>query len=207
MENELKGTVYSKNVIEFVTVASEYCAFVENAVNVKKFEFIDKNLKLLSLLYLKTLVLPKVEQIHEEGNEKFVTEVDWQYVKNGIEIILGNDDVYLDFFDDDMKELPEPSTHSISENFADIYQDLKDFLNIYQLGIDDLMNDAIYECCQSFKQYWGFKIVNSLRMLHRIYLSIANVNYSETANIKPNKKPYTNNRFINKAQKDYQSND
>ena len=132
MDKPLKEIVYSSNVVEFVTVANEYCAYVERTTEFTSENFINKSLKLISLLYLKASLLPELEQINEEGNEKFVTEFDWQFIKNGIETLLGDKDKYLDFFDSEMNETPEPVTASIAENLSDIYQDLKDFLEIYK---------------------------------------------------------------------------
>ena len=169
MEDSLKTIVYSKNVVEFVTVANEYCGYLEQSTDASADEFADRVLKILSLLYLKALLLPDVEQFNEEGNEKFVTEFDWQFIKTGVEAHLLERDTYLDFFDAEMNETPEPVVSSISENLADVYQDLKDFIEIYKLGNEDLSNDAIYECKVSFFEIWGFRLVNSLRMLH--YLS------------------------------------
>jgi hypothetical protein len=169
MADNYQTIIYSRNVLEFVTVATEYCAFVENPPVPEKAVFTDKMLKLLTVVYLKALLLPTVNQINAEGNEKFVTELDWNYVKENIEKILGDDDLYLDYFDDDMKETHEPVTSIISENLADIYQDLKDFITVYQLAITDLMNDALYECIDNFQNLWGSRLVNSLRILHHIY--------------------------------------
>ena len=34
--------IYSKNIIEFVTVSAEYCAFIERVPELEKEEFLDK---------------------------------------------------------------------------------------------------------------------------------------------------------------------
>ena len=201
MNNSIKEIVYSKNVIEFVTVANEFCSFLENITELDKNEMIDKSVKLLSLLYLKANLLPESEQINEDQNEKFVTEFDWQFVRNGIEVLLADDDKYLDFYDTEMNETAEPVASSISENMADIYQDLKDFLNTYQLGDEELSNDAIYECCANFRDYWGFRLVNSLRIFHYII-------YKKSKDEQPSESKGKivrdlNNWFISKAQKNF----
>lgn len=203
MEGPLKEVVYSRNVVEFVTIAKEYCSFMEHATEHEYADFADKSLKLLSLLYLKTLLLPDVEQINEEGNEKFVTEFDWQFIRNGAGSVLGDADMYLDYFDSDMKETPEPVTSSIAENIADIYQDLKDFLEIYQLGNEELSNDAIFECRQNFDSYWGFRVVNSIRMLH--HLNYAKNDEKDVLRTKA--KRDTDKWFISKAQQDFRKDD
>lgn len=205
MVNDLRDIVFSKNTVEFVTIAKEYCAFTEKANELNAEDFINKSLKLLSLLYLKAALLPETEQINEEGNEKFVTEFDWQYIRHGIENLLGDDDFYLDFFDSEMNETPEPVSSSISENLADIYQDLKDFMEIYQLNKDELSNDAVYECSHNFWESWGFKLINSLKILHLLNYKGLNTERQETPKGKVIRD--TDKWFISRAQKDFQSNE
>ena len=55
MEKESQ-TIFDKNVIEFVTVAAEFCAFLERAESMKRSTFVDTSLKILPLLYLKISV-------------------------------------------------------------------------------------------------------------------------------------------------------
>ncbi len=203
MENNLKDIVYSKNTVEFVTVAREYCAFLEKAGEINVETFINKSVKLLPLLYLKAALLPETGQVNSEGNEKFVTEFDWQFIRQGILNLLGDNDIYLDFFDASMNETPEPVASSISENMADIYQDVRDFLEIYRLGNDELSNDAIFECCQSFSETWGFKLINSLRILH--LLGYKGTSAEQLSFAKGKVIRDTDNWFISKAQKDFQS--
>lgn len=197
----LKEIIYSRNVLEFVTVAHEYCSFLERAGEFDQYTFSDKTIKLLTVVYLKGTLLPEVELINEEGNEKFVTELDWEFIRNGVLQQLNDNDTYLDFFDSEMNETPEPVTTSISENIADIYQDLKDFISIYQLGIDELANDAIYECYSNFKTYWGQRVLNSLRILHFLIYS-NKLSNTDTFENEP-KQPKTDNWFISQAQKNY----
>ena len=52
-EEPLDHIVYSRNVVEFVTVANEYCTFVEHNAKLSRREFVDKTQKLFPLLYLK----------------------------------------------------------------------------------------------------------------------------------------------------------
>jgi hypothetical protein len=172
MENALNHAVYSKNVIEFVAVANEFCVLVENLADYDKKYIIDTSLNLLSLLYLKSTMLPEVDPVNDEGNEKIVTEPDWNFIKENIAEKLGSSDSYIDFFDHQMQESAEPITSSISENMADIYQDLKEFLYLYRFGVVDIMNDALFECEQNFQQFWGQRLINSLRILHHIYFVI-----------------------------------
>lgn len=60
MEKE-NNPIYERNTLEFVTVALEFCTFVEAAGQNGLFDFMDKAVKILPLLYLKATLLPEVE--------------------------------------------------------------------------------------------------------------------------------------------------
>ena len=163
--------IYSKNIIEFVTVSAEYCAFIERTPELEKEEFVDKIIKILPLLYLKATLLSPEEPEEESYPEKFVTENIYESIRIGIESLLGEEDSYLEVFQTDMKYSEEPLAASISEGLADIYQDLKDFISVYRLGNEPQMLEALYVCYENFVSYWGQQLVNVLRALHGIKYS------------------------------------
>ena len=163
--------VYSKNVIEFVTVAAETCLFFEHAVEFSPQDFIRKSVKLLPLLYLKASLVEIPERVFDDASERFVTEEDYLFVKEQLEQILGADDSYLEVFHPDMAISDTPIAAFVSENLADIYQELKDFAANYQLGDLDIMNDSLVSCLEAFGEHWGQKLLNAMRALHSIRFS------------------------------------
>ena len=86
--------VYSSQVVEFVTVGAEYCAFLEQSEGRDKDSFIDTLLKLLPLLYVKASLLPKVEGSNVFGAESFVTEEDYEWLRAMLTTVMGEDDAY-----------------------------------------------------------------------------------------------------------------
>ena len=122
-----KDVVYSRDTIEFVTVAAEFCAYLEQSEGRKRKDFIGTVLKILPLLYLKASLLPSVEGAEDFLPEAFVSEQDYEVVKLTLSNIMGNDDDYLDFCNEDVKFSDEPAVKTISEDLADIYQALKKF--------------------------------------------------------------------------------
>ena len=72
--------IYSKNIIEFVTVSAEYCAFIERTPELERDEFIDKIIKILPLLYLKATLLSPEEPEEEGYTERFVTECLYEHI-------------------------------------------------------------------------------------------------------------------------------
>ena len=98
MEKESQ-TIFDKNVIEFVTVAAEFCAFLERAERMKRSDFVGYiPLKILPLLYLKASMLPKCETIGEGVLETYVTEEIYEILRINLAELMGDKDDYLDVF-------------------------------------------------------------------------------------------------------------
>ena len=167
MEKESQ-TIFDKNVIEFVTVAAEFCAFLGQAERMKRSTFVDTSLKILPLLYLKASMLPKCETIGDEALETYVTEEIYEILRINLSGLMADKDDYLDVFVQDMVYSDQPIKKSISEDLADIYQDIKDFIFVFQLGLNETMNDSLAICQENFGTLWGQKLVNTLRALHDV---------------------------------------
>ncbi len=163
--------IYSKNAIEFVTVAAETCLFLENAISFEKKDLLDRALKLLPLLYLKTTTLEAVDLLLDDELEVFVTEEEYESIRQSIAQVLGFSDRYLEVFTRDIQISDEATAADISEDLADIYQDLKNFLMRYQIGHDTIMTEALGVCQANFKEYWGQRLVNCMRALHNAFYS------------------------------------
>lgn len=160
--------IFDRNVIEFVTVAAEFCGFLERAEGKKRDKFVDTSLKILPLLYLKASLLPECEMMSDEYPENYVTEETYEILRMNIASVLTEKDDYLEVFLPDMAYSDTPIKKCISEDLADIYQDIKDFIFIFQLGLNETMNDSLVICKENFGNIWGQKLVNTLRALHDV---------------------------------------
>lgn len=171
MESSSTHYVYQDATIEFMTVAAQVCLFLEHAEEHERADFIDKILCLLPLLYLKARLLHRPEQQLDGYPQQFVTEDDYNSIRESVAHLLGSDDAYLEVYMEDMRFSDEPITAYISEDLADIYQELKDLAFNYQTGDERVMNDALLACLEAFEQHWGQKVVNVLRPLHALSLA------------------------------------
>ncbi len=166
---EIKNETYNKDVIEFVTVAVQFCLLAENSNQSTIEDFVDKMQKVLALLYLKALMLPDYESDETVFLQDFVEEDNYNIVRENIALVLGHYDDFLEVFVEDMKYSENPILCTVSENIADIYQDVKNFvMNFKHAAQDDVIYEAAAQCNQNFKYYWGQKLVNVLRPLHDI---------------------------------------
>ncbi|MFO7999810.1 MAG: DUF5063 domain-containing protein [Marinilabilia sp.] len=209
METDFDHPVYSKNVIEFVAVAKEFCAWLESTPTFERREFVNTGRKMLPLLYLKASVLPKTEEMLEDDFlEKFVSEEEYQQIQNAVLVKMGPYNDYLEVFTADMQRSVEPLTATISENLADIYQDIKDFLMSYRTAVTEIMNDALIELNNTFEEYWGQRLVNVLRALHEVAFNGENIDEEEDEKKEEDPSEDPRNKedwLISKMQKNWQN--
>ncbi len=201
---DIKSIVYSRNVVEFATVAREYCAYLENIKLQSRKSFITASQKLLPLLYYKTSLLPETEPIYDEGNEKFVTEDFYFDIKNNLQQLLGPNDDFLEIYDPRANEGEGVYTASISEYLTDVWQDLKNFTMLYQVGNAEVMNDALWECRTNFQEYWGIRLANAIRAMHILLFSGIDIEQNDEP-IEEGKEKDTSNWFITRRQNDLNS--
>lgn len=194
--------VYSRNVVEFVAVANEFCKYTEHASELKGDEFLKILQRILPLMYLKASLLPLLNTYFEDGNEKFVTESDWIRIHDILKEKFGTADDYLEVFDEKINDSDGPVLSSISENISDLYQDLKDFLLLYQTGTVEVMNDAVWECRINFETFWGQKLVNSMRAIHKFIYSGEEIGKIENDVNENDERRNTSDWFITRRQKD-----
>jgi len=195
--------VYSRNVVEFVAVANEYCKYAEHASELKGDELLKIMQRILPLMYLKASLLPQLEPYFEDGNEKFVTESDWVALNETLREKFGTANDFPEVFDEKAEETGVPAITTISENMADMYQDMKDFLLLYQTGTPEVMNDAVWECRLNFETFWGQKLVNSLRAIHRFIYSGEEIGKADNENSADDDSRNTSDWFISRRQKDF----
>ena len=162
----MKEIIYSNHTIDFVKIALEFCNWVENVRKNNKDDFIDIGVKILPMLYLKASFIPPIKEDYDSDLELGVMEEMYNGVQTSIADLLGDDDLYLETFHPDMQYSDTPIAVNISENLADIYQDIGNFIFVFKHGQKETMSDSLAACIESFKEYWGQKLVNTLRALH-----------------------------------------
>jgi hypothetical protein len=169
MEQEEKR-IYSRQVIEFAASANEYCKYLEGIKEIGGIEILKVMQRLLPFIYLRASLLPMLEPVLEDGNEKTVTEFDWTRMHDMLLAKIANNDPFPVIVD-----MGDPAdglyTGSIAESLSDIYQDLKDFTVNYKTGTDEVMNDAVWEVLMNFEEFWGRKLLNALSAIHTVLYS------------------------------------
>jgi len=158
--------VTSANVIDMFTVANEFCIFTEKAEKYNPEEVIQYYAKICPLLYLKGAILPVVEADEDYFGERFVNEDQWENIYNSLLSVFPGKDEFFTLSYENADTIPLKA--SISEHLADVYQDLKDFVLLYQKNHNYAKQNAVYECRTLFISHWGARIASLLPALHAI---------------------------------------
>lgn len=168
--SRLHNYVYSNEMVSFVTISNSFCQFLEQLKEEDGKAFIEQSVKQLSEVYASLMKLGETEPVHESAGESMVSEQDWSAVYQRILLLLGTHNDILRQAEDDEFDRSELVTHTISEDMADVFQELKDFTAIYSRGIEELMNDAAWDLKERFAEHWGKKLLRSLMALHELYI-------------------------------------
>ena len=162
--------VYSSEMVEFVRKANEFCNYLEQLKGTEGREFITESIKHLSGIYHFFMYTGKSEPVLDSIAEATVTEQEWSAMFQRISSILGPHNDILRMADEHEFDRSEMVNHTISEDLADLFQELRDFTTIYSLGVDELMNDAAWELGERFAEHWGTKLLRALLALNELYI-------------------------------------
>ena len=155
----------SKQVIEMLTVANDFTLFIEKAEDFSKEQITTYLQRILPVIYLKASLLPDFNVQDEEAIEHYITEENWEGIFNTIHAKLGEEDLYY-YIDLNEHTQHDALRASIAENVADIYQDLKDFILLFQKPIQTFQENAVKECKHLFQTRYGYSLVNCHTAIH-----------------------------------------
>ena len=169
-ENIISSDEMKTRLLNLVALCSEYCYLCENAGEFEKSEFIDRSLDILPRIYWQFFDLSAPLYLNEEF-EYFSDYVDEDYYENirrHIETVMGEDDVYLETFEEDMKYSETPIGASIAESLADLFQPLYNFISIVKDSEGTQLTEAFANCKEEFQSYWSQTLCNVLRALNHV---------------------------------------
>ena len=151
---------------EFIKLCRRYFEYLDKMPDKKISDFWLVQLSMLPEIYAGVYRLPQIEARYSSDVEKFVTEREYNRIFINLVSFIGALDKFSDFSD-----LSHPGTMkvinvSLSEMLTDIYQELKDFVMLYETGTLENMNDAIADCFDTFGQFWGVKLLTATRIIH-----------------------------------------
>ena len=148
-------TSLNTNNIAFRGLCTEYCM-----------------LRILPRIYISATDL-HIDILEEEDQfvENFLDEDYYDALRRNMEILMGEDDVYLEVFEEDMKYSDTPVAASISEGLSDMFQVLYNFLNSIRDTTDTTVKLALINVREDFNSYWSAILCNVLRALNHIKMN------------------------------------
>lgn len=159
------------SIINTVVLSQRYCSALENAREYEKKDFITEMLDILPRLYLAFS-----DDIYGNENEfseynyypDYVDEEFYDSVRRNIENLMGEDDTFLETFEQDMKYSDTPIASSVSECLADIFQPLYNFISLAKESEMNGLEGILDECKEQFISYWSQTLCNVMRPLNNI---------------------------------------
>ncbi len=158
---EKEDLTKTRPVLEMLTVANEYSLFFEKADAFEADEILQYFRKIAPLLYLKASTLPAIDVTDESFAEKFVAEEQWEQIFKTLREKFGDDDVYYT-----LDQNQDTHEASLSDNMADIYQEMKDFVMLYQKGTLMARENAVCQVYQLMITRWGPALIDALKTCH-----------------------------------------
>ena len=160
----------SPNSLAFIALSNEYCEAIETASAADRDEFVNYMLRLLPRLYISaTDIRPDDDDMAYIDDA--LDEEAYNAARRNIEMLLGEDDSYLEVFEEDMKYSDSPIAASISEGLCDIFQVLFNFLEAVKDSTEEVIGSALTIVSEDFRHYWSRPLCNVLRALNHIKYS------------------------------------
>jgi hypothetical protein len=161
---DIKGPL----VREFVAIAGDFCRILEQASQKKTGELFNELQQILPLIYMKAAQLQKPRYCYEEEPTNFVREDDYARIHDTLqhkfEIFTG----ITGMSPGTLPEQHELISFGMAENFADIYEELKNFVKLYEIALPQSMNDALWICRKNFENGFGIRIIDTIKSLHTL---------------------------------------
>lgn len=163
-------------LINLVALCADYCTAVENCRDIERDDLINALVGYIPRIYFEFHDIDAGESASLDewgtGLSEHLDEEQYEEVRMSLAVVFGEDDTYLETFEKDMKYSDTPIATTVSENLADIYQPLYDFVVEVKESEGDNLEEAYRVCKEGFREYWSQILCNVLRVLN--YLVIEN---------------------------------
>ncbi|MBR5639089.1 MAG: DUF5063 domain-containing protein [Muribaculaceae bacterium] len=158
----------SPTSLAFIVMANEYCEIIENCAELGREGFVESMLKLLPRIYITISDIEPSLEYFDAFISQSLDEPTYDMVRGNISALMGEEDVYLEVFLEDMKYSDTPIATSISENLADLYQEFYNVVSSLRDLNTDEQRQILGMCKENFTEYWGQTLCNVFRALHSV---------------------------------------
>lgn len=158
----------TNNSLAFIALCNEYCSAVEHASTTEPADFVSAMTRLLPRIYISASDLRPEVSLDGSYIEPALEEETYDRLRRDMERSLGEDDTYLEVFEQDMQYSDTPIGASLAEGLADLYQVFFNFLETVRNAPDELADEALAAISDDFREYWSRILCNVMRPLNNI---------------------------------------
>ncbi len=158
------------NQLAFLALANEYCVALERAGETEPEEFTEAILRLLPRLYISATDLQS-DSFVEEYVPSVLEEDYYDSVMRSVSMIFGENDTYLEVFEEDMKYSDTPIAATISESLADIFQVLYNLVEASKDAPAEVIDQYLCAVRDDFASFWSQTLCNVLRAVNSLKYS------------------------------------
>ncbi|GAC1620941.1 MAG: hypothetical protein PVS2B2_19200 [Candidatus Acidiferrum sp.] len=158
----------------FASIAQEFCSAIDYAPKLDRTELLLQIYRILPQLISGAISLPNVELKEDESQEEEssrsqtrvglrLSDAHWSQLDEFLKAKLGNLNLYWEVWDPTKDN--EAIHGSLADDFADIYRDLKEGLNLSEAH-RALPEDNIWHWRFGYYSHWGKHAIDALRTIH-----------------------------------------
>jgi len=148
--------------------AGDFCLLLEQASQRRTGELFSGLQQLLPAIYMTAARLPMPKYCYDEEPATFVKEDDYAMIHNALQQKFELFSGITGMSPGTLPDQHELVSFGLAESFTDVYEELKNFVKLYEVGLPQTMNDAVWKLRKSFENSLGIRITDSLKSLHNL---------------------------------------
>lgn len=158
----------TNNALALVALCNEFCSAVEHCSATEPAEFVAQMTRLLPRIYISAADLTPAALTDGAYIDAALDEDTYDSLRRDMERSLGENDTYLEVFEQDMQYSDTPIGASVAENLADLFQVFYNMLEAIRDAPDDLAEEVLAAVSDDFRSYWSRILCNVMRPLNNI---------------------------------------
>lgn len=164
LSDDIQSFLELETTKDFLAVANMFIQLLETKEIVLD-DFVKQAHGILGNLYSAGFNLQTIELKYADDKSDFDRDA---FDNKNVNLIseLGDEEFYWQTFDPSFKLDDEKVLGLLSDDFGDIYRDLKIELEKIKLNSDEAVEDALWQLKFSFHHHWGNHCIDALRYLH-----------------------------------------
>lgn len=156
----------TKEFSDFYKAAIDFCDFIENYTTTTKADFMQSTRHHLLNLYDTALRLQWVDLQSNIAFDDKLHDKDIKPLLNSISDRLEGSRFYWHVFDPTNENVKEPVCGDLVDDLGDIYKDLKNSINTFNLDKTGCKEHALWAFKFGFDKHWNDHCINALGALH-----------------------------------------